>query len=464
MHAELCYVGQRTEVKQAVMQLSALRNGINDLKRGCFMRTEHPTDTPGLALSPAPADLILDDVLFDRSADTTALHCEIAAVRELSRILSDEQGALLRFLCVGQSVCNAGSAGVSAVQNDGVGKRSIRWRAIAGALSSHEGKTVPRDFSTCGMCLDHEALLVLERPQRVFSYLNGLPPAVSELLIVPLYADDAAIGTLWFAHHGVDAHFSSDDARVAERLALHLVWALERLQSNDEHRRALSERETLVRDAHHRVANTLQIAASALRTPSGVVAQGPTRTAFDRLQALGRVHTALAVTGEDTVFIRPLLQTIVDAVSSSYMGMSHDVRVSLDADDVALPGDRAVALALWLNEALTNACKHAFPDGRRGQIAISVRARGYRLSVRIADDGAGFVSGRGEGLGLRLLEGLAKQLGGSSSLERPTSETGTILTLSFPADFVTMPTALLGMDVSRGQVTANQMTVHEARG
>ena len=426
------------------------------------MRTERSTDMPGLANSPTPADLILDDVLFDRSTDTTALHCEVAAVRELSRILSDEQGALLRFLCVSRSVCDAGSAGVSTVQRDASGKQSIRWRAVAGALSSHEGITVPRDFSTCGMCLDHAAPLVLERPQRVFSDLNGLPSAMRELLIVPLHAEDVAIGTLWIAHHG-NAHFSSDDVRITERLALHLASALERLESHGEHLRALTERDNLVRDAHHRVANTLQIAASALRMESGVVADGPLRTAFDRLQALGRVHAALAVNGDDTVFIRPLLQTIVDAVSSSYLAVSHEVRVSLDADDVALPGERAVALALWLNEALTNACKHAFPDRRPGQIAISVRARGQRLIVRIADDGIGIAPGRGEGLGLRLLEGLAKQLGGSSSSERPHSETGTILVLSFPTDFVTTLRPQFGKGVPRKQMTSNQTASKEAR-
>ena len=394
-------------------------------------------ETPALAPSTAPADLILDDVLFDRAADMTALRCEIAAVAELSRILIDEQGSLLRFLSVAQSVCSAGSAGVSLVQPDAAGKPSIRWRAAVGELSAHEGAILPRDFSTCGMCLDHEAPLVLARPQRVFAYLNDLLPAPSELLIVPLRVDDAASATLWIAHHGVDDHFSSDDVRVAERLALHLVWALERLERNNEHRRALAARDTLVQDAHHRATNTLQIAAAALQTKAGVAAEGATQTALARLQALGRVHAALACNGDDTVFIRPLFQTIVDAVGASFVEGSQKVRIDFDADDVALQGERAVPLALWLNEILTNACKHAFPDGRVGRIAIEMRVRDHRLAVRVFDNGIGMASGRREGLGTRLLEGLAAQLGAASGRESPTSGSGTIFNLSFPIECAT---------------------------
>lgn len=405
-----------------------------DSNRFVMINERVTIEAPALSPAPTPADLILDGVLFDRSADTTALRCEVAAVRELSRILIDEQGSLLRFLCVGQGACAGGSAGVSLVRTDASGKESIRWRAVVGALSAHEGASVPREFSTCGMCLDRRAFLVLARPQRVFAYLNELPPAVTELLIVPLRIDDVARGTLWIAHHDVGAHFSSDDARVAERLALHLAGALERLEANFEHRRALVARDTLVRDAHHRATNTLQIAAAALQGKSGGGIDGGSRTALDRLQALGRVHAALACHGDDTVLVRPLFQSIVDALGASFTEPSRAVRIDLDADNVTLSGERAVALALWLNEIVTNACKHAFPDGRDGRIAIEVRVRDRRLVVRIFDNGIGLPPKRGEGIGTQLLEALATQLGAASSQESPTSGSGTIFNLSFPID------------------------------
>ena len=80
------------------------------------------------------------------------------------------------------------------------------------------------------MCLDDGGLIVLERPDRVFDYLSGMPLAIAEVLVVPLRLDKGLAGTLWIVHHDLAAHFCSDDARMAERLALHLVWALKLLQ------------------------------------------------------------------------------------------------------------------------------------------------------------------------------------------------------------------------------------------
>jgi two-component sensor histidine kinase len=400
------------------------------------MRTEPlTTEASAMALWPTPADLIVSDVLFDRSVNTTSVRSETAAVRELSHILDDEHGALLRFLAVAQNVCGAGSAGLSLLQIVD-GTSSLRWRALAGALAAHEGVITRRDFSTCGLCLDNTTPLVLERPQRVFDYLCNLPPVIAELLTVPLVVDDVAIGTLWIAHHDPAVHFRSDDARIIERLALHLSWALTLAEKNAEQRRAIEYRDAQIRDAHHRVTNTLQFAAYLLHAESGVVAatspRNALRAASERLQVLAKVHELLARSGDEAVvLLPPLLQAIVDAAGKGILGATSQVRVRLEVDHIALPGERAIAIALLINEAVTNACKHAFPNGRSGEIKVDVRIEPLgALIVRIADDGIGFSpQARADGLGLRLVRAFAQQLQGLLSFETPTEAAGTVVTL-----------------------------------
>lgn len=188
---------------------------------------------------PTAADLILGDVLFDRSMHSTSLRTEKAAARELSHVLDDGRGAVRRFLDVASHMCHGGSAGVSLLSPGAFGKRSLQWRAVSGALAEYEGIAVPRDFSTCGLCLDDGGPIVLEKPERLFDYLLEMPPTIAEALVVPLYLDEALVGTLWIVHHDDAAHFRSDDVRIAERLSLHLVWAMKLLQVATENGGAL---------------------------------------------------------------------------------------------------------------------------------------------------------------------------------------------------------------------------------
>ncbi|MEM0907907.1 MAG: histidine kinase dimerization/phosphoacceptor domain -containing protein [Pseudomonadota bacterium] len=91
----------------------------------------------------------------------------------------------------------------------------------------------------------------------------------------------------------------------------------------------------------------------------------------------------------------------------------------------------ATPLGMLVNEAVTNAYKHAFPEGRAGTITISLtRADEETAQLSIADDGVGFTPGAAaEGLGLRILNSLMEQIGGRQSFN---SQNGVAIELSFP--------------------------------
>ena len=96
--------------------------------------------------------------------------------------------------------------------------------------------------------------------------------------------------------------------------------------------------------------------------------------------------------------------------------------------------DQAIPCALILNELVTNALTHAFPDGRTGTIDISVASKGNVVTMVIRDDGIGFsvdAPARNTGMGFRIVRTLAQQLGGTLNVER---RDGTIVTVSFPIE------------------------------
>jgi two-component sensor histidine kinase len=99
--------------------------------------------------------------------------------------------------------------------------------------------------------------------------------------------------------------------------------------------------------------------------------------------------------------------------------------------------DAATPIVLILNEVLSNTVKHAFPDGRTGEVRIGLRRSGGRLMLQVRDNGIGLPPTRIEqmnsSMGLRLVSALARQLGAKASFK---SEKGTVFTLSIPGSVI----------------------------
>ena len=97
--------------------------------------------------------------------------------------------------------------------------------------------------------------------------------------------------------------------------------------------------------------------------------------------------------------------------------------------DLHLGVDQAVPLGLIVNEAVTNAMKHAF-DGRRGKVTVMVARNGPNCSLIVSDDGRGFEGPPREGsLGMRLMKNLSRQLGARLMID---GSNGTTVTIRWP--------------------------------
>jgi len=198
--------------------------------------------------------------------------------------------------------------------------------------------------------------------------------------------------------------------------------------------RALALHQALqIREIDHRAKNSLQLAASMLllqaRTRSGAAAGEALERAVERLHALAEIHRASYQAQEfDEIPIRAWIGNLCH-------GLIFDAGVELDIScpDRCWPFRVAAPAGLFLGEAVTNACKHAFP-ARRGRILVTVDYAAHdAFSLSIADDGVGRSSRAANGLGSELLEHFAQQLGGALQRSKGLDGKGHCVSVAFVA-------------------------------
>ncbi|MDJ0367700.1 sensor histidine kinase [Hymenobacter sp. H14-R3] len=183
----------------------------------------------------------------------------------------------------------------------------------------------------------------------------------------------------------------------------------------------LEDKEWMLKEIHHRVKNNLQVIGSLLRSQSVYLPAGAARTAIresrNRVHAMALIHQKLYQSEHLAgVPMAAYIQEIVDHLLASF-DCPPGIRVELAVAPVQLDVALAVPVGLILNEAVTNALKYAFPNGRGGHLFVGFAAPTadcYQFSI--CDDGVGFEADfeptQSRTLGLSLIEGLSKQLGG----------------------------------------------------
>jgi two-component sensor histidine kinase len=190
---------------------------------------------------------------------------------------------------------------------------------------------------------------------------------------------------------------------------------------------AVEHNQTLFREIHHRVKNNLQSVASLLQMQP--IAREIKMDMGQRLAAMSAVHEHIYRSNNfSTVRVKTYLETLIENIRG---GADPKVRVVAQLDDVSVDKDAATPLGLIVNEVLSNAFKHAFPDGREGLITVQLeRQVDGRGRLTVADNGVGFDPDKPvKGIGQRLIRALTEQIGGVSTMA---SGNGSTFTLTFP--------------------------------
>lgn len=191
---------------------------------------------------------------------------------------------------------------------------------------------------------------------------------------------------------------------------------------------AFLEKETLLREIHHRVKNNMQVISSLLSMQSRTITDPAIQDLFketqSRVRSLALVHEQLYQSKNlSNINYRSYLHKITSHYLQSYGALSRSISCVLEVDDVELSLDTAVPCSLVISELLTNSFKYAFPDGRPGEIRIRFSyhqdANLYRLEY--SDNGKGFsaisVQGQATGIGSMLITGLINQLSGTVEVD-----------------------------------------------
>ena len=208
------------------------------------------------------------------------------------------------------------------------------------------------------------------------------------------------------------------------------------------HKVAVAQQELLMREIHHRVKNNLQIVASLLNLQASRIRVPEARAEFasarDRVRALATLHRHLYLQGEVHTIDMPGFLTELCNQLFQAMGEvpGRRIKLGIEASPLQMSSDQAVPLSLIVTEAVSNAVKYAFPGGRTGQVSVRLTADGDHADLIVEDDGVGIPAGRTEtesgprdGIGITLIRGFARQLGGALTVHEGS---GTRYSLTVP--------------------------------
>ncbi len=173
----------------------------------------------------------------------------------------------------------------------------------------------------------------------------------------------------------------------------------DRMEAEENLKTALAEKETLLRELYHRTKNNMQVIGSMLSIQAGVSRNDEVmqicRELENKIQGMALVHEKLYRSKDlSRIDLKQYIRDLMDLLMESYNASAEAVRPRLEMESAPISIDTAVPCGLILNELISNAFKHAFPDGKKGEIRISLtRDAAGEIALTCADDGPGAPDG-----------------------------------------------------------------------
>ena len=210
------------------------------------------------------------------------------------------------------------------------------------------------------------------------------------------------------------------------------------VKSEETVRASLREKETLLKEIHHRVKNNLQVIASLLRLQARHLKDEQAQSMFEesqnRVHSISLVHEKLYRTGDlARIDFCDYLLTLTKGLTEGWKGTSVPVEIVVEAGGVQLGVDTAIPCGLIVTELVTNALKHAFPNAVSGTIRVAAinEPEGW-LKLIVQDNGVGIPEKldirRSGSLGMELVSSLVRQLSATLEIGR---EGGTTFRIHF---------------------------------
>lgn len=263
---------------------------------------------------------------------------------------------------------------------------------------------------------------------------------IVSVLNVPIPVDNAAWGVLEIDSTVLQA-FSEDTEEFLLAAAALVGLMVQRTRLEHAHDRALADQvaqtarqDVLLSEMQHRVKNNFQMILAMIdlhrRAAAGEECRAITAKIADKVMAMALAHNQLSPTRPDE---RIALARYLRALTASIEKPIQGVTLEVDANEMEVGLDQATPLGLIVNEAVTNAVKHAFGETRSGKITVELLNHGHgEALLSIRDDGGGFEPGsQTGGSGQKLMDALVRQLRGRIERESAPGQ-GAVVRVIFP--------------------------------
>lgn len=205
----------------------------------------------------------------------------------------------------------------------------------------------------------------------------------------------------------------------------------ERKRAEEQIVASLEEKEVLLKEIHHRVKNNMQLISSLLNLQAQQVRDAATQDVLlesrNRVRSMALIHEKLYQTKDFAqVDFKDYLRNLSSSLFRTYSINAQNIELQVRAEDVFLTIEQAIPCGLIINELLTNSLIHGFPNGRSGQIEISLCASSNEagtdgIELSVVDSGVGFPDNfnynNTKSLGLQIVNTLVKQLDGELSYD-----------------------------------------------
>ncbi len=190
---------------------------------------------------------------------------------------------------------------------------------------------------------------------------------------------------------------------------------------------ALSENKTLLREIHHRVKNNLQIISSFFNLQKGHIhdsnALSMINECQNRIKAIALVHEKLYRTEQFTnIDLKEYIADMIKSLAELYEIKQNNISIHMDMESIMINVNVAIPCGLIINELVSNALQHAFPNSSRGRIVVKIHSVNNEILLHISDNGRDISSSpnieEGQPLGLLIVETLVNQLNGKITVDK----------------------------------------------
>ncbi len=191
-------------------------------------------------------------------------------------------------------------------------------------------------------------------------------------------------------------------------------------------KKSLEEKEMLLKEIHHRVKNNLMIISSLLNLQSQYIKDKASQDIFkesqNRARSMALIHERLyQSTDLKRIDFGEYITSLATELFHTYVSAPSLIEQKINVEDILLDINTAIPLGLIVNELITNSLKHAFPEGKNGEINIDFHSKDDQYELTVKDNGIGFPEDidfqNTDSLGLRIVNSLTEQIDGEITLD-----------------------------------------------